>query len=237
MQEIKNILQKKGIPFLDNNLGWGAKLSNYKDAINSIKEKDQIVFVGIELIKDIEIDGIYKEIDHHNENSNNKSSIEQIADLLNIELTRKQKLIAANDKDYIEGMRRMGATDDEIKEIRRRDRRCQGVTEEEEELAERSIIENMKDENGLIIVRSLTNKFSPIVDRLYPYDRLIVYSPDEVCYYGNNARKVGEHFRKIYKNNTYYGGRNDGYMGIVVKGLENKDVEEVVNEIKGKLNQ
>lgn len=236
MVEIKNILQERGIPFLDNNLGWGAKLSDYKDTINNMKDKDKYIFVGVELIKDTEIDAIYKEVDHHNEKSNNKSSLEQVADLLDIELTRKQKIIAINDAEYIEGMRRMGATDEEINEIRRRDRSCQGVTEEDEDLAERSIIENKKVENVLIIVRSLTNSFSPVVDRLYPYERLIVYSPAEVCYYGKNARKIGEHFKEIYKSNAYYGGGENGYMGINVDGLKNADVEEIINEIKGKFN-
>ena len=75
--------------------------------------------------------------------------------MLKIELNRWQKLISANDRGYIPAMKRMGATNDEIKEIREYDKECQGVTPEDERLAEKSIRENTKilgeGKNALLI--------------------------------------------------------------------------------------
>lgn len=108
----------------DLNLQWGAKLSAYQNRFN-----DELTFVGIELSQNIVPPPHYINIDHHNENANKPSSIEQIADLLGIELTREQQLIAANDKGFIPEMKAFGATREEIADIRRRDREAQGVTE------------------------------------------------------------------------------------------------------------
>lgn len=108
----------------DLNLQWGAKLSAYQNRFN-----DELTFVGIELSQDIVPPPHYINIDHHNENANKPSSIEQIAKLLGIELTREQQLIAANDKGFIPAMEALGATREEIVDIRRRDREAQGVTE------------------------------------------------------------------------------------------------------------
>ena len=84
-------------------------------------------------MEDIEIDDEWKDryhrIDHHNEYCHLPSSLEQVASVLGVELNRKQRLIAANDVGYIPAMKALMATDEEIAEIRREDRRAQGVTE------------------------------------------------------------------------------------------------------------
>lgn len=56
-------------------------------------------------------------IDHHSSDENKKSSLEQVAELLHIELNRWQKLVAANDKGFIPVMESMCATKDEIERI------------------------------------------------------------------------------------------------------------------------
>ncbi len=111
MAEIRNILETQGIPYHDRDLGWNnAKLSAYADVLNDEEE-----FVGIELESDIAPPTRYKLIDHHNENSEKASSIEQVAEMLGIELSREQQLIAANDKGFIAAMKDIGATTEEIK--------------------------------------------------------------------------------------------------------------------------
>ncbi len=132
MIEIRKILSSNNILCVDNNLQWdNVRISQYKNVLN-----DHDYFVGIELQTDIEPPNQYLLIDHHNENAGKPSAIEQVAALLNIQLTRDQQLIAANDRGYIPAMLEMSATPDEIADIRRRDREAQGVTEEDERLAE-----------------------------------------------------------------------------------------------------
>ncbi len=130
MIEIGIMARKAGYTVLDKNLTWNnANLSAYAAQLN---EKDY--FVGIELKEDITTPKNYFPIDHHNENSHKQSSIEQVAKMLGIELTRDQQLVAANDSRYIPGMIAMGATPEEIADIRLRDRKAQGVTELDEQL-------------------------------------------------------------------------------------------------------
>jgi len=139
MLEIRNILLKEGIHFIDLELQWGARLSRY----NSFFQQGKI-HVSIELIEDTTTPKEYIRIDHHNDLLKRPSSIEQVADLLGIELNRYQQLVSTNDTAYIPGLHVFGATKQEIEEIRRKDRAAQGVTEEDEKWAEVSITNHLK---------------------------------------------------------------------------------------------
>lgn len=136
----------------------------------------------IELTIDIQLPKKAIIIDHHNERAGKeaKTSIEQVAELLGIRLNRHQELISANDKGHIKGMRDIGATDEEIRLIRMLDRQAQGVTEEDERLAEESINRHLQvvDEHTAV-VHSLTKKTSAVFDRLYDnFQDLYVITPD-----------------------------------------------------------
>lgn len=230
MEEIKNILDRHDCHYIDKNLNWGAKLSDYREEINKIESTYTIV--GIELFKDIEIDKSYLEIDHHNKNVNKKSSIEQIAELLDIKLSRYQKLVAINDTGYIDALKKFGASEEEIKKIRRADRRAHGVTEEDERLAEESIKRNKIIINDLVVVKSKTNKFSTITDRLYPTEKLLIYTDDEFTYYGCFARELGQKYQEKYgQEKVYYGGGEDGYFGVAKSKLDLNDIEKMVIEV------
>src|SRR3989339_778061 len=113
MLEIKKLLERENIAYKDKNLKWGAKLSDYQNELSFSG-----TIYGIELEADIELpkNCIYIEIDHHGKNDHEKSSLEQVAKILGIELTREQKLIAANDSRYISGMKAfcLCATKEEI---------------------------------------------------------------------------------------------------------------------------
>jgi len=200
----------------DLNLQWGAKLSTYQNRFN-----DELTFVGIELSQDIVPPPHYINIDHHNENANKPSSIEQIAKLLGIELTREQQLIAANDKGFIPAMEALGATREEIADIRRRDREAQGVTEEDERLGEKSIRKFRKQKGEITLVKSLTSKFSTITDRLYPCDQLIVYTDNELNYFGRETNRLNEAFAQlINENKAYSGGTSNGFFGLTKEGID-----------------
>ncbi len=237
MTTIKQLLIENGFDetesIADHNLQWGAKLSAYQNRFN-----DEQTFVGIELIQDIAPPPHYISIDHHNENSDKPSSLEQVAELLRIELTREQQLIAANDKGFIMAMKAFGATSEEIAEIRRRDCEAQGVTEVDERLGKKSIKKNLKEKDGIITVKSLTSRFSTITDRLYPYKRLLIYTKDELSFYGEGTKLLIESFNKLIKEKkAYFGGTGDGYFGLTDQGIAalggskaaRKKVVEVLN--------
>jgi len=167
MLTIKRLLATNGFAegenMADYHLAWGAKLSDYQNLFNNTQ-----TFVGIELTQDTDPPPHYINIDHHNENSRKSSSLEQVIELLKnefgiaIELTRELQLIAANDKGYIPAMIEMGATPEEIADIRRRDREAQGVTEEDERLGKKSIKKNLKVEHGVTLVKHSLPGFQPL---------------------------------------------------------------------------
>lgn len=217
MAEIRRIVNECRIECKDYGLSWNnAKLSAYSKILDETN-----VFVAVELVTDIPLPKNYIPIDHHNENSNENSSIEQVIELLNnragidVKMTRDIKLIAENDKGYIPAMLKIGATTEEVKDIRQRDRKVQGVTEEDERLAEQSIRENCTTKKGITVIKSLTSKFSTITDRLYPYDRLLIYTEHELTYYGDNISRLTNTYRDlVIKKIAYSGGGEKGFFGI-----------------------
>lgn len=228
MFEIESILIDNCITFSNRNLSWGARLSSYEDLFDL-----DFKFVGIELISDCKPPKNYIIIDHHNEYSSNKSSIEQVADLLNIRLNRYQTLVALNDSGYIPAMLNYGATIEEVSAIRKKDRMCQGVTLEEEKLAEKSISENMEIISGVPFIKSFTNRFSPIADRIYfEYPQFVIYDDISWFYSGGKAHKLADNFKKeVNVGLAYYGGSAKfGFFGMNDKFKEyykNKIIEVI----------
>ncbi len=154
----------------------------------------------------------------------------QVAKIIKCELTRWQKLIAANDSGYIPAMRALGATDIEIAEIRKQDRAAQGVTPIEEELAEVAI-NNIRiyGDKELLVVKSLSSKFSPICDRLYPYNNLIIYTDREFTYYGERSEELMSYNSNI--DNIYYGGGAKGFWGIPRDSISSTEIAHIVDKI------
>jgi hypothetical protein len=211
----------------DKKLKWdNANLSEYKDVLN-----DKEHFYGIELNEDIKPPKYYTKIDHHNELSTNKCSLAQVADILNLKLLRRGELICANDSGYIPAMKKLGATEEEIKKIRKEDRKCQGVTEQDELLAKKSIKENLKIINEIKIVYSFTDKFSAIVDNL-EYKNLIIYNDTKLVFYGINAHSIAKENKNLIKEGlAYYGGdENYGFFGIVDSKFSKKEIEDFIEK-------
>ena len=229
MLTIKKLLMDNGFSeektIADLNLQWGAKLSDYQNLFN-----DSQTFVGIELTQDVAPPPHYINIDHHNQNSNKSSSLEQVAELLGFELNHEQLLIAANDSGYIPAMLEMGATPKEVADIRRRDREAQGVTGEDEQLAEQSIRENITVENGITVVKSLTSKFSTITDRLYPCEQLLIYTDDELTYYGEYVNRLILTFAELIEKGIAYSRRGQ-FFGVGYNRLPTNELMKVKNEM------
>lgn len=227
MKEIEKILLANKITFHDKGLAWGAKLSAYQDVFDDVHH-----FVAVELSEDCVPPRHYTVVDHHNERSHLPASIEQVAEHLGIELSHFQKLVAANDKAFIPGMIEAGASLDEIDEVRRLDRQAQGVTEEDERLAEISIGENLNQTNNLIIVESLTPRFSPITDRLYPFDKLLISHQNQLVYYGQGAAGLAKHYETlIKKHQAFSGGGAHGFFGIAPGIFSQEEFNQIKTDI------
>jgi len=226
MIEIKKLLKAHNQHFYDKNLSWGAKLSAYKGWMVD----EFTTYVGLELIEDIKPPENYISIDHHNERSAEPASIEQLALLLNVKLSRYQQLVAANDKGYIPAMKALGASDSEIQQVRREDRKAQGVTEEMERIAEKEVSQ-LKIMNGIGIIYTSLNKFSPLVDRLNQ-ECLVVYNNETLNYYGKNAAKLNVVFKKLVdEKKAYSGGGDNGFWGIAAGYFTKKEIEEIMRKI------
>lgn len=187
MEAIKALLTEQKLPFTDGKLAWGASTSQYGDEIEKISKSGKTP-VLIELSQDSKIPENSVIIDHHNENANKPASILQVCALLDIEPTRKMQLIAANDSGYIPAMQKLGASQEEIDTIRLLDRKCQGITDEQEKEAERAIA-NKKVQDGVTIIKMSHSKTATVADRLFDSHKqqnLLVLSDDgEVNYFGD----------------------------------------------------
>lgn len=212
MAEIRNILEELGIPYHDRGLKWGALLSDYSDILSSDAEHFSSVY-GIELIEDVSPPAQYRAIDHHNERSDMPSSVEQVCEILGYPMSRYLRLVSANDTGYIPAMVRLGASETEVSEIRKRDRREQGVTEEEEKKALEEL-KNVENLNGTFVIKTSLDNFSPLADGIYPANSILIYNDCKFTLYGKRVPV----FRKIIKSRDhphryYYGGGECGFAG------------------------
>lgn len=99
------------------------------------------------------------------------SSLEQVARLLGYKLSRKEKGIAINDRDYIFGLLDAGYTIPEIKEIRRLDLAAQGVPPQNIEKVKQAL-KTAPEKNGIIILRL------DFVNAGYAQDFLVLENPN-----------------------------------------------------------
>jgi len=231
MITIKQMLEgREDCVVIDKYLRWdNAKLSKYQQELKSLPEH---TIYGIELQEDIVPPTNYHRIDHHNDWDSKPSVLEQVAQILDVELNRYQKLVAANDKGYISAMQQLSATEEEIADIRKRDRAAQGVTEQEEKLAELSLAQHLCKYGGLFVVKSQTSRFSPICDRLFPYQRLLIYTDSEWMYYGAGKAELVKHFADdITQRKVFYGGGDSGYIGSVRCASSKAEIEKIVEQI------
>ncbi len=226
MLEIAGMLREHGMAFIDLKLKWGAKLSAYQSFFANDKTT-----VGIELIRDIAPPQNYIDIDHHNDRSNEPASIEQVAALLGIALTRYQQLVAANDKGYIPAMLAMGATEEEIWSIRLKDRQAQGATEELEKAAEIALQQAVYAGN-ILLVKAESTPFSPITDRIWQVPQKIVYTNAELTYFGKGIDILQTHFASLIdERKAYSGGGGQGFFGLANGSFHQTEIEKIIFEI------
>lgn len=230
MVEIKKLLLRHGCEVCDANLRWdNAVLEVYSDVLEQNPDSE---FVGIELRdpQNLSAKYNYTNIDHHNENIAFPASILQVASLVGESPNRRMELVAANDSGYIPAMKAMGASDAEIALIRQEDRFAQGVTAEDEFLAEQSVKNHICQVGNTVTVRALTPCFSAISDRLYPYRSLLIYSTEAWVFYGEGKSDIlARSHREIDNGLIYHGGGANGYIGAAKGAFSYQKILEFVS--------
>lgn len=235
MQEIARLLDNQDILYFDRKLHWdNASLEAYLPELEKYGNLPGTDLYGIELQDNglAEQYNNYFLIDHHNENQGKIASLLQVAELLHLSPTREQLLIAANDAAYIPGMLALDASPAEIEDIRLRDRAAQGVTGEEEKLAQQAITENLEKCPALILVRALSPHFSPICDRLWPYRKLLIYTDDTLCYYGEGKEQLIATFEiELRQSRMYHGGGKNGFLGTARGKWKVEEIQQLKEQI------
>lgn len=186
MVAIKELLDKQGVAYSDAKLAWGASTSKYGDEIEKVVKEGKTPVI-VELAIDSNIPKSTINVDHHNENAGRPASILQVCELLGVQPTRKMQLIAANDSGYIPAMLELGASKEEIAQIRYLDRAAQGITPEQEKQAEEAIAE-AREVCGVTVIKMAHSKTATVTDRLFDPDKpqnIAIFSADgEVNYFG-----------------------------------------------------
>lgn len=74
--------------------------------------------------------------------------------------------------------------------------------------------------------------FSPICDRLYPFDNLLVYTDKEWVFYGQGVEKIKSRYAKQIKEGLlYYGGGERSFLGAVVDIFSPGEIIQMKDEI------
>lgn len=242
--QIAKILKSEKIKTLITKQGWGASWSDLeseiKKEIEDLKNKNYKIY-GVELQGQAPEGAV--NIDHHkydgDDRSSDKSSLEQVADLVGHKLSLFEEFVAANDKGFIPAMLALAKTkniNEEqtqklIKKVRLQDRAAQGITPEQEKVAEEAI-KKAEVFDRLTVVRMSHSKTSTVCDRLYGrYKNLLILSEDgEVNFFGE--RRVIERLSSLVKG-SWSGGdldHNNGFWGGYPQDLNvEKEMKNLLN--------
>lgn len=179
---------------IDKTLAWGAKASHYASEIEAAAEAG-LTPVLVELSRDIALPADAIEIDHHGERTGEPCSLRQVFDLIQLQeedWTRRFALIAANDTGHVEAMRRMGASVQEIEQVRADDRAAQGVTPEEERLGRAALAKARVELEGTLLVVDLPHgRSATVMDPLAiasDHRDVLILSPTMTQFFGAGPR-------------------------------------------------
>ena len=243
--QIAKILKEKNIKTLITSQGWGASWNELepeiKKEIEEYKNKGYKIF-GVELQGQAPEGAV--NIDHHiydgDDRTNELSSLEQVAQLVNHKLSLFEEFVSANDKGFIPAMYKLAKTknlsEEEtqkmIEKVRLQDRAAQGITPEQEKIAEKAI-EEAEVSDLLTEVRMSHSKTATVCDRLWgSYENLLILSEDgEVNFFG--CQKVIKKLSDLVKG-SWSGGdldHDNGFWG----GYPPQDLD-IEKEVKNLLN-
>lgn len=176
---------------VDKALGWGAKVSDYSAELAALPSG--VTPVLVELAADSPVPGAIV-IDHHGPQAGTSrpTALEQVFALLALPptvWTRHMALVAANDRGHIQALRAMGASAEEIRDIRAADRAAQGITAAEDEAAAAALAAARPALAGRVLLVHLPHgRTATVTDRLAQDDRptpnLLIVSPAEINFFG-----------------------------------------------------
>jgi hypothetical protein len=169
MVRIKEILDAQGIGSVQPNKFWGPK-SFRPDQIGietmAPSASNRIVFVECAPAPEFPVVKAHVVIDHHGDNAGLPASILQVLDLLHMEPTRWDLVVAANDSGWFPGLQKLGATVEEMAVVRLADRSAQGITSEHEAEAKRALGAPVEMIGNIRVIRMVHSKTTPVIDRL-----------------------------------------------------------------------
>lgn len=246
MHEIRRLLAgRPDVEVHDAGLSWGARASAYEAPLRAALAKGRRP-VLIELANDLPADGREKLtfIDHHGPDAGRPSALEQVFDLLKLpreEWTFDQTLVAANDRGHTAAMARAGATPEQMRDVRRRDREAQGITAEEEQEGARAANAAERLLGGrLTVVRLPLDRSATVTDVLDAhlggpgYENLLVLGLTQTHFFGDGRVVQALHMRHP---RSWYGGELParGFWGaptvVAVEGVV-EALEEALEEVR-----
>lgn len=212
MVEIKNILNANALPFADKGLSWhNATASAYLEQIRQAVAgnfKPVLVELKADIAEDVLAQCVI--VDHHDANIAREASVLQVLALLGLEPNWRQRLIAANDSGYIPAMLKLGATRQEIEQIRLEDWKAQNISDEL--IAEAlTAYRNAQTVNGVLVIDMEHFCFAPVTDSAFWVQkrqnilfkfregRTLYFGPDDIC------TKVYDTFPKCWRGKGFVG--------------------------------
>lgn len=232
MLAIRALLDSNKQEYLDANLDWrNARLSSYSGIFQHFLDCGY-EFVGVSLVRNFALPN-YISITHPERGKEGPAPLEQVATLLGVSLLRREKLIAAYSRWLLPELQAAGATPKEIKELQRQDLIARGVTATDEKLADEAVAKK-ECESGITIIKSDTNKFTAIYDKLRFLEviNLLIYTEDECIYYGAHRDAVIQEVRRVFPalSTGYSGEDRGGFWG--AEHLSKALVENLIQLIK-----
>jgi hypothetical protein len=219
---IYKMLQRNNENYLVTGQAWGASWDKLEDDIKEkileYQAKGDIQVYGVEL------QGSFPKtinVDHHSygndDRTNSKSSLEQVAEILGVDLNYAELFISEGDKGSVEAVRKLGKelqmSDEKIDDIlsimKSLSFRIQGITKEQEEQSAEAVkalgeIDGVRDYIEIEIPHSKT---VTVTDKLQgKYLNLLIISGDgETNFYGQT-----EYIMQL--KNKFVGGWSGGKL-------------------------
>jgi len=218
--EIERLLKGHGETVLLTRQPWGASWAGLEPEVRKrLGELPSGVLVyGVELAGPNSYSAI--NLDHHRyadeDRSNQLSSLEQVANILDVPLDRWCHLVAANDKAWIPGLLAEGATPGEIEAVRQQDRTAQGIGESHRRQAEVDL-QGAERRGGRVFVRCLRGSNAFHSDLLFgTADEWLLAAPDSWSYSGPRDAT----FDRLSIPEAHWSGGTSpmGYFGVTNPG-------------------
>lgn len=242
MSEIARIAHAAGIKVFDKGLGWGAKLSDYADEIETFRcSGKMLVFVELEgamefVRQNTDFGCNIQVVDHHNQFSGSPASILQVCELVRVKPNWWQQALAINDVAWIPGMQRAGIDTRVQAEIRKLDRAEQGITYAQELEAEQAVRTAEFLSNGVVVARLSHSKFAPVKDRLVlaGFTQIVSYctTDGETEFQGDGVIVQRVHQKFGEGKGGWCGGQVGVHGGSAFAGFYTQDLNEVLTFVQ-----